>query len=182
VADNTAIVRYYRADAPAVRDAWTTYQAECAAVVGEAKGFASLFEGATPVFASGLHGRRFHGLTFDPPMPTDVWTHPDRKQGNVQRPRAKIVDKTARKNPERVEALSDATSLYMVNKPTSKADIDRVFTALGADWGIMLFGGFAAFEREGVMFVRTLAQLGGPCVEITGGEYESAHRMEKARG
>lgn len=176
MADNTAIVRYYRADAPAVREAWTTYQAECAAVVDEAKIFASRFRGAAPVFASGLHGRRFHGLAFDPPMPTDIWTLPDRKEGNVQRPRAKIADKAARADPERIEAHNDAVALFAINKPTKKADIDRIFAALGTDWGNMLFGGYAIVERDGSLFVRTLAQLGALCIEITGGEFEAAKR------
>lgn len=182
MADATSIVRYYRADTPAIRSAWAAYQDACAAVVAEATTFAARFAGAKPVFATGHHGRRFHGLTFDPPMSTDIWTHPDRKGGNVQSPRARIADKEARKNSDRVEALRGVSATYANHKPTRTANIDSVFEALGTDWGTLLFCGYSIVERDGALFVRTLADLGAPCVEVTGSEFQQAARKAAAPG
>lgn len=171
---DTSIVHYYRVDTPAALAAWATYRAECAEVVAEAKAFAARFVGAAPVFAAGLHGRRFHGLAFDPPMPTDIWTHPDQHESNVQRPRTRIVGKEARKNPERVEALRQARSTYADHLPRRTAHIDPVLEAIGTDWGTLLFSGYMIAECDGALFVRTAAELGTPCVEITGGQFAVA--------
>lgn len=167
--------RYYRADTEAVRRAWSAYRTECEAVTSEARAFASLFDGATPVFASGAHGRRFHGLAFNPPMPTDVWTHPDNTAGNVQRPRSRITAPASIGRADRVAAMREAAALY-ANAPSRRAVLDPVFDAIGTDWGTMLLCGYKIVERDGAIFIRTTTTLGAPCVEVTCSEYEDGIR------
>ena len=170
------LTRYYRADAPAVRDAWAQLQADRETVYAEADAFAARFDGATAVFTDGSSGLRFHGLVFDPPMPTDIWTTRMAKDGNVQRPRAAGAFRGRggnRANAERAAELRRVHVLYNDNLPRASAKLDQVFAELGTDWGTMWICGHHLTARGGVVYLATSATLGAPCAEITAGEFEA---------
>jgi hypothetical protein len=177
------VIHYYRADTPAVREAWEQMQKARDAVHAEGDAFAALFEGATAMYTDGSSGLRFHGLTFDPPMPADIWTKPTAKDGYVQQPRAKGVFRGGnRANADRAAELRRVHVLYADHRPRASAKVDQVFRELGTDWGTMWICGYAVDERNGVVFVATGATLGHPCVEITASQYEAAVRQEKSHG
>jgi hypothetical protein len=173
------VIHYYRADSPAVREAWEQLQTNRDAVHAEGDAFAALFDGATAIYADGSSGLRFHGLVFDPPMPADIWTKPSAKDGNVQQPRAQGVFRGGnRANADRAAELRRVHVLFADHRPRFSAKVDQVFRELGTDWGTMWICGYAIEARDGVVYVATGAKLGDPCVEITASQYDAAQRGE----
>jgi hypothetical protein len=167
----TSVTRYYRADTPDVREAWKIYAGECDQLFDQAKAMAALFPGAIPVYTGGIHGKNFYGLRFDPPAPLDIWTTPDR-EGRTQQPRGNSRKVTGPDKADRVAEWARVRALYSEAKPTIRPNLDPVYRELGTNWGSLLFAGFGMSEKDGVLYMATGAELGVPCVEITGGEFQ----------
>lgn len=165
------VLKYYRVATPAVQAAWETYAAENAVLDAQASQFAAMFDNAVPVYVRSLHGREFRGLRFDPAMPTDVWTVPDKKSGRVQRPRARLAGSACRDRIVQLKAVQDT---YDAHRPKAKSDFEPVLQAIGTHWGDLLFNAFGMAWRDGVLYVATTAPLSTDCVEINGSEYDNA--------
>lgn len=166
--------RYYRITDVRVKEAWADYKTENYALDAQAAEFAAKFDGAHAVFAKDVHGRSFHGLRFDVRQPTDIWTVPNAKDGDVQRPRARIslprgsTDKAARQ-----AELDRVTSIFAEGKPTVSPSLNSVYEAIGTDWGNIMFGGgFRLSEHSGELYVATGLFLNAE--EITGSAYIEA--------
>lgn len=169
-----SITRYYRASTPETRAAWSTYRSECQAIKEAAEAFAARFDGARPVYSGFGSGKHFYGLTFDPPMPPDIWTIPKAESGSTQRPRSRIVSKASIGKAERMAELRRVQAIFRDHEPKRRARLDPVFTALGTHWGNLFLLGYQLAERDGALYVATPLDLGEPCVEITGGEFYTA--------
>lgn len=162
---------YYKSNAPEVMAALRQHENEIDMIVILGKEFAEHFGGILLVNNS-IHDYRISGLKFDPPKPTRLWTCPDSKSANMQRPRTSITKATAEEKAELTSLKSDWNALF----PQMKSDFAPVMKSMGTDWGCCLFGGggFGMFQHGGYVYVTTGAKLNDCMVEIFTSEYQSA--------
>ncbi|MGN6234969.1 hypothetical protein [Dyella sp.] len=170
--------RYYRLEYPEAIAAWEDYERACYALEARAKAFAEQYPNAKPVFASSIHGLRFHGLRFTPPNPSPLWTIPRESDGHVQRPRSSLPrsfkgDRAAA-NKE-LNALNDAWRADGMTRIGGGAvQSDLLWASFGTNWGELLFSGIQRFRSGEAIYVATSAKLDPRAVEITGGEFDAA--------
>ncbi len=161
---------FYKSSDAAVLSALAAYEAEVAIVAAAGKQFAAHF-GGKPLTRGDLMGRRVAGLCFEPAKDDPMWTKPDAKQAGMQRPRASVKGATK----EQRAALAELSADWEARFPTVKADLAPVLTAMGSDWGNLIFCGFAMFRHDGgAVYVATSAPLAPCMVEILASEYSAA--------
>lgn len=169
--------RYYRLDYPEAIAAWDAYERDCHALEAIGKAFAEQYPGAKPVFASSIHGLRFHGLRFTPANASPLWTIVAERDGLVQRPRSALPKgfkgDRAQANRE-LSALNKAWHATVPSVESGRVRSDKLWSAFGTDWGALLFSGIQRFRRGDVIYVATSAKLDPRAVEITGSEFDAA--------
>jgi hypothetical protein len=144
---------------------------ELQAIQKLARDFATEF-GGKPLYSNDLCGLQFAGLTFPTPKSSPLWTNPDPKNLNRQRPRVTVKGASA---AEKV-ALAELRARWDASYPTQRSDFTPVLKAMGTDWGNCMFGGggFAFFEHGGFAWVTTGVKL-APCMqEVKASEYLAA--------
>lgn len=179
--------RYYRVSHPEALDALHQYQQRKAELHQACEAFAAQYPGAKPAFGFSVHGSRFLGLRFDPAEANWMWTRPEPRSGDVQRPRRTLPAAMARKGREaRATALSELRQLLKRWDDTypklTDSSMDGVWRAIGTHWGDLLFSGIGFFVDPGnkAWYVATSATLDPRCEEVTGGVYEAARVAGKA--
>lgn len=167
-----SIRRYYRFTSPEALTASRQYAAECIELQNQAKALGNEF-GGKPLFSTGLHGRGFAGLVFDPRLDSPHWTKPDKRNGNVQRLRSSVPA------PLRAEHVA-MKARWEAAEPTAKPSTDALFKAFGTDWGVLLFTGIGYVLTDTAVYVVTSLDLSKHGQEITGGEYQAAGESKAA--
>jgi hypothetical protein len=159
---------YKTSDATALA-ALATYDAELANVNRIGNEFAAHF-GGTLLLGSDLHGCSVAGLRFSPAKDDPLWTKPDAQRAGIQRPRTAVSGAGKGQKAAMAELLADWSARF----PAERANLEPVLTAMGADWGSLLFCGFAMFQHGGAIYAATGAKL-APCMqEILASEYNAA--------
>lgn len=170
--------RYYRIDYPDALAAWDAYEKACAAIQADFQAFADKYANAKPVFASSVHGLRFHGLRFTPALSSPLWTIAVEREGYIQRPRGALPKSFKGDRKTANAELNQLRHDWKANMPESDRDkgasLDRFWSAIGTDWGNLLFTGIERLRYEGAIYICTGAKLDPRAVEITGGEYLKA--------
>lgn len=162
-------MRYYKNDAPAMRDAWEVLNASKKELHTVANEFADSL-GGVAVISRSAHEFRLQGISFEPAKPTDIWTAKDKDYG-TQRPRSAPRSGCA---PAQREELKTLKADFYARFPKASASLDPLYAAVGTDWGNALFGGVALFELDGVSYIETGVTLNDECIEILGSEYADA--------
>ena len=161
---------YYKTNDPTVLAAYELMKTERDALVAESAKIAAHFGGKW-VTVNQADRQVFWGLRFDPPKPTDLWTVPDKKQGRIQRPRARPNSSALR------EASTNLVNEYAGLLPKTVVSFDGVYAAIGTNWGSALFAGIGWAFRADWMYIETglsPQNLATHLIEITGSEYAAA--------
>lgn len=172
--------RYYRISYPEALAAWDAYEQASDAVDDSCKAFAAQHPGASPVYSFSVHGQAFHGLRFDPPKVSPLWTVAQSKDGMVQRPRSALPKSFKGDRPAALQELKALKDAWAAAVPTRGrggfASRDVLWAALGTDWGSLLFNGITWHRQGDAIYVATPAKLDPRAVEITGSEFDAAKR------
>lgn len=168
---------YYKTSDPAVLAAWKAYQEQADQLQKQGDEFAALFPNAKALFSTDIHsGRRFYGLAFTPAAPQPLWTKPNPKCGNEQRPRNSLP--AGIKGDERKALKAELDQLaerYKANWPKDKADLEPFLAAMGLGGGKLFFAGYKQVITDGTVYIETSAAPGGALTEILGSEFDAAY-------
>lgn len=160
---------YFKTNDAAVLTAMKQHQAEAEVASTAGKAFADHYGGMLLV-QNDLHEYRVSGLCFRPAKDDPLWTKPDPKRANMQRPRTSIKNATK----EQKAALAELQAGWKARFPQQKSDFAPVLEAMGTHWGNLFFCGFAMFQHDGFIYASTGVKL-APCMqEILGSEYQAA--------
>lgn len=170
---------YYKTTSPEVLAALLHRDEEIKRIRAKGDEFAAAFGGKF-LNHNGVSGYRVaNGLVFDPPKPARLWTVPDRKAMNMQRPRITIAKATAEEKAELVAIRSKWGDLF----PTEEVPFEPVLNSMGISYGNLIFGGaFSLTEHEGVVYVMTSAKLNDCMIEILASEFDAIKAAQKATG
>lgn len=172
---------YYKVINPSVLKAHDQFMVESNAVQLAGEAFAKRFPNSKAVFHFDVHGRRFHGLVFEPAMNSPLWTKPMASSGNVQHPR--LSPPKGVKGQERLDMLATMAQLseeWVAHFPKEKADREPVWTSLGIDWGDVMMNGMQWFVHDGAFYCNTSIRPRDGWSEILGSEYDAASAARKA--
>lgn len=176
--DKESRMAYYKTNDPAVSAAWTAYVAKADELQKQGEDFAAMFPNAKPLFSTDIHsGRRFFGLSFTPTAPQPLWTKPDPKCGNVQRPRSSLP--AGIKGDERKALKAELDLLaerYKANAPKAKADLEPFLAAMGLGGGRLFFAGYKQVITDDWVYIETTANPGPAMTEILGSEFEAVNK------
>lgn len=173
---------YYKTAAPEVKKAWEEFQAEAEKIQGAGTAFAAQFEGAKALFSNSVHsGYRFFGLCFSPEIKSPIWTKPDYKSGNYQRPRSTVQAGVKGEERKALKLELDALKAkWKAGEPKETASIDAFLESIGTHSGNLFFCAYNQFIGEdGTFYFQTSASLSN-VVEILGSEFEAAKKAVKA--
>jgi hypothetical protein len=167
---------FYKTNDSAVMGAVNAYFAKIEEIRAAGKAFADHF-GGNLLVKHNIHGFEIGGLYFNPPIKPRLWTAPDRSAMGRQRPRASIV----RPTPEEKAALKALSEDWDKRFPKEKANLEPVLTAIGTDWGALMFGGgYAMHLHADYMYVTASVKLADCMVEILASEYQAAKAASEA--
>lgn len=169
-------LRYYRVTTPTVLQAWASYSEEVRALQAKGDAFAAMYPNAKAVFSYSVHGTSFYGLKFSPAMPPELWTLPDAKAGDTQRPRLSLSKKSsAAWRRSAAQQLKDLNAGWTENLPRDRPSLDSFWKSIGTDWGILMFVGiqYHLAPDSSAIYIATKRPLAPHCTEITGGEFEA---------
>lgn len=115
-----------------------------------------------------IHSFKIVGLSFETPKDTTLWTKPEPKQHNFQRPREK-VHKTLKDESAKLKAEFD------LHFPKENVSLKPLLIAIGTSWGNLIFGGrFEIFFTKEAVYVATNSKLNDLCKEILASEFSLA--------
>lgn len=161
---------FYKSSDPAVLAALSAFDLEATRIASVGKAFAAHY-GGEMLARRDVYGYSIAGLHFQPAKDDPLWTKPDAKQANMQRPRNSL--RKAAKDQR--AALAALLADWAERLPSEKAEFAPVLEAMGTDWGNLFFCGFVMFQHDGHVYVSTNAPLAPCMVEILSSEYRAAN-------
>lgn len=168
---------YYKTNDASALEAVDAYNKEANSIRAEGLKLAEYFGGKLLVNNS-VYGFRVAGLQFDPPKSTVLWTVPDwQTSAGKQRPRKTIAKAT----PELKAELKQIQEKYNELFPKREADFNIVLSALGTDWGELLFSGLSYFLHDGYIYFGCSVKVADHMQEILASEYEAAKKAFEAK-
>ncbi|HEL4110781.1 TPA: hypothetical protein UM343_000902 [Stenotrophomonas maltophilia] len=161
---------FYKTNDPAVLAAWSAGRQEIATLRAAVNEFAAKYGATGHTYSEPV---RFAGLRFPTEMPRDLWRAPDRN--GLQCPRSTPLKGATAETKAALKALRAEWDLHV---PDAKVSSDRLYEALGVDWGDFLFTGLTLFEHDGHLYAETGAGM-PRMTEILGSEYQLAKLAAK---
>lgn len=167
---------YFKFNSAEALAAWDEMERQERELKTQSEAFAALF-GGKPVFQKTACDWRFHGVRFDEHVYISeaLWTKQSQRNGWSRTPLVK-VPASMKQESQKLRELWDA------RRPTAVAERDGVYTAIGLDWGDLIFCGIEMFRLGDEIYVQTGAtpkpEAGG--IEILGSAYTEAKAAFKA--
>ena len=158
-------VKYYRTSNPEVLTAYKEMIDAAKNMRAELEKACGAFN-AEPVIRPSLGPHSFWGMrlkNYCSRKDTHLWTKPDSKAGFSSRPRSRVTGYSKEFKDVKLKFTEATKSIGSVSK-------EPFYRSIGGNWGDFLFYGLAVTECEGVLFLKTAAELQN-CIEITGTEY-----------
>ncbi|HEY0200777.1 MAG TPA: hypothetical protein VGC24_03695 [Burkholderiaceae bacterium] len=168
---------YYKTNDPATVAAFEADNLARQSIRDAAVAFGQRF-GGQGWAVEGFFYASFGGVVFTPPKPTDIWTVATEKGHWFQRPRGVAKKGTTL---ERREELKQLRAEWERQLPKGRCTNEALCTALGTNWGELIFTGIAMFIWQGAIYVETTAKLTPHMVEILGSEYVLAKEAMEAK-
>ncbi len=162
---------FYKSANDIVPTAWNEFKKSSDILLKEMQEFAAHFD-AEPAIGFSVTGHRFHGFllnNYETREDKELWRIPRKQNQMISNIRASVKDKILK---PRLEVLQEK---YSTLKPNLyQTCTDDLLTAMGTDWGNLLFSGIAWKMRNNIFYVETSVKLNENMTEILGSEYREA--------
>ncbi|MCB5187399.1 hypothetical protein LG200_05190 [Methylobacillus caricis] len=168
-------IKFYKSNHPTLTAICVDILEKKKALHKVAVAFADQF-GGIPVVLYSLHDYSVDGIKFEPANDSPLWTLPDRKYFNSQRPRATLKKAT----PAQREELKALNERWNSSFPTEKVSFEPLYKAMNTDWGHVFLLGMGFFYFEGTLYVNTGCTLNELMTEITVTEFRAAQALQTA--
>lgn len=172
--------RYLKIENESALAAWDAEQKEKDALFESVKPLVERF-GGRALYSTSADSYDFAGLRFSgEPENPELWTKPQRQNGDTQRPRNSLRKATKEQREQLAALQKEWDSLYPKNK---RVDRDPFYKSIGTHWGQIIFSGLTIFRRGDCIYAATSAALEVDGLsEITGSEFDEAmNNVEQAK-
>lgn len=168
--------KYYKTNNASVLAAHHDFHQQVNGLREQANIWAAQFD-AEPVYSVTTSHTMLVGLRLNNRTKRDdavFWTNPIRGGSDCSWPRARMKKDHKLHKDELVALTEKYNSTMPVNRSISR---EHLLSAVGTDWGNVMFGGLKYFKHDGFLYFATGAVLQG-CAEILGSEFEAAERLK----